>query len=712
MGLLILVIFAIGNILLGMAIYLNNPRSWTNKLFSLLIFTLTLYLAVNSQLSAVTGVEMKLFLSRVIIAVGALINLFVFLFLHTFPKEKITLNRTILLVLVALTAGLFTAGFTPLIFADVNVENNIVEPVPGILMPVFLLHTLGLIVSGLVAIALRYRRSFGLERTRIRYVFLSFAVLFTLIIVLNFIVTVFLKFGGFVPFLPLYILIFNLMVAYAIRKHRLMDIRVLVGRAVVYALLVLFVASIYAASIYFLGQLFLTIQLDVLEISVLITLSVIIALTFHPLQRLLEKNTDKLLFRNRYDTSELLSRLSKIMASTFRLQDLTHSILQDLKGELKVTKIAFILLEGDTIVDVKSEGFTTPPTLDEDEVKRLVTTRETIIFDELEEGELKESLRKLGLSVVVHLRTEGTQVGLLVLGGKESGDIYSDQDLDLLEILAPEAAVAIQNAKSTEEIRRFNITLQEEVENATSDLRSANEKLQELDKLKDEFVSLASHELRTPMTAIKGSISTILEGYAGEISNESREFLTSAYNENDRLIRLVNNLLNISRIEAGRFIFNVQKVNIDGAISEVVKNLQMAAKEKSFFLKYERLTDLPPVIADEDKVKEVLINLIGNAIKFTHEGGITIRAKREGEFVITSIADTGHGISKEDQEILFQKFSRVQKEYSKQAGGTGLGLYICKQIVEGHKGKIWLESEVGKGSTFYFSLPASQEDAL
>lgn len=707
MSLLILIIFVVVNTILGLSIYLNNPRNATNKLFSVLIFILTVYLAINTQLSLFEDISMKLLLSRVIISLGALINLLVFLFLTTFPKEHITVQKRFLLALYGITVGLFVAGFTPLIFTGIEVQNNVVVPTPGILMPVFLLHTLGLIVAGIVAIGLRYRKSRGLERSRIRYVLLSFVILFTLIIVLNFIVTVFFKIGNFVPLLPLYILVFNAIVSYAIIKHRLMDIRVLVARAVVYALLLLFVAVIYAATVYALGQLFFTLKLTNTEIAILIMLSVIIAITFHPVQRLLEKHTSGVLFKNRYDTEKLLSRLSKIMASTFRLQDLTHDILQQIRHEIKITKIAFILLEKDTIADVKSEGFTTPPTLDEDEIKRLVTTRETIIFDELDEGELKQILRKLGFSVVVHLRTEGSQVGILVLGAKESGDIYSDQDLDFLEIIAPEMAVAIQNAKSTEEIRRFNSTLRDEIIRATSDLRSANDKLQELDKLKDEFVSLASHELRTPMTAIKGSISTIIEGYAGDISQEAREFLMSAYNENDRLIRLVNNLLNISRIEAGRFIFNLQKVSIDIVIEEVVKNLQMAAREKNFYLKFERLSELAAVNADEDKVKEVLINLIGNAIKFTHEGGITVSAKREGNYIITSVSDTGHGISKEDQEILFQKFSRVQKEYSKQAGGTGLGLYISKQIIEGHKGKIWLESEVGKGSTFYFSLPVA-----
>jgi signal transduction histidine kinase len=205
------------------------------------------------------------------------------------------------------------------------------------------------------------------------------------------------------------------------------------------------------------------------------------------------------------------------------------------------------------------------------------------------------------------------------------------------------------------------------------------------------------------MTAIRGSLLTILEGYAGELSKESREFLVAAYNENDRLLRLVNNLLNISRIESGHFKFTYEHVNMNAQIIEVTNGLLSAAKEKNISLTYVPNTAVPAIMADGDKIKEVLINIIGNAVKFTHKGGVTVTLQQKEGELITSIADTGSGIAKEDQELLFKKFSQIQEDYA--TGGTGLGLYICKIIIEGLKGKIWLESSLGKGSTFYFSLP-------
>lgn len=292
--------------------------------------------------------------------------------------------------------------------------------------------------------------------------------------------------------------------------------------------------------------------------------------------------------------------------------------------------------------------------------------------------------------VIYRGKPEGIMIFSMV---KDIGEV-TDQEKDLIQNLTDIIGLAVQNS-------RFYTTLQD----TTRDLTNANTKLQELDKLKDEFVSLASHELRTPMTAIKGSLSTILEGYAGDITSQTREFLVAAYNENDRLLRLVNNLLNISRIESGRLQFRISKISYDEIIHDVIGNLEPVTKEKNLYLRYEYQGPLPQILADPDLVREILINIIGNALKFTHKGGVTIKAALKENFVETSITDTGSGIAKEDWDLLFKKFSQVRGSYSKPTGGTGLGLYICKQIVEGQGGKIWLDSTIGVGSTFYFTIP-------
>jgi len=304
-------------------------------------------------------------------------------------------------------------------------------------------------------------------------------------------------------------------------------------------------------------------------------------------------------------------------------------------------------------------------------------------------------------SMVYPISYHGKAEGIMIFSMVKDFSEVAEDEKELIRGFTDVVGLAVQNSRLYTSVEQAT----EKLRQTNEQLVKANEQMQELNKLKDEFVSLASHELRTPMTAIRGSLSTILEGYAGELSAESREFLVAAYNENDRLIRLVNNLLNISRIESGHFKFNYETVNVNALMTEVVNNLTSAAKEKNISLVYKTNSAVPNIMADGDKVKEVLVNLIGNAVKFTHKGGVTVALEQKGGTLVISIADTGSGIAKEDQELLFKKFSQIQGDYAKQTGGTGLGLYICKIIIEGLKGKIWLDSTLGKGSTFYFSLP-------
>ena len=243
------------------------------------------------------------------------------------------------------------------------------------------------------------------------------------------------------------------------------------------------------------------------------------------------------------------------------------------------------------------------------------------------------------------------------------------------------------------------------VDDVTDELRKTNARLRQISALKDEFISLTSHELRTPLTAIGGSISTILEGYAGKIDDKAREFLEGAYNENLRLLRLVNNLLNISQIELGRLKFNIVKLNLLTSATNVIEVLRSQAEEKKLELVFNVEKELF-VNVDEDKLREILINIIGNAIKFTDKGRVAMTVWKQDKTAIISVEDTGRGILFKDQQKLFKKFEKVDSiKAARKKGGTGLGLYICKNLIKGMDGEIWLKSEHGKATTVFFTLP-------
>ena len=300
-------------------------------------------------------------------------------------------------------------------------------------------------------------------------------------------------------------------------------------------------------------------------------------------------------------------------------------------------------------------------------------------------------------SVFVYpLSVRAELIGAMVVGLKEEEQVVSEYRRDMLNRLAETVGIAMDNALLYNEVQ------------------AANARLKELDKLKDEFVSLASHELRTPMTAIKSYLWMALDGQGGPLNEKQKYYIDRAYMSVDRLTKMVNDMLNISRIESGRLSIDVTAISLEKLIKDVVEEVLPRAKEVGVEISLEIPGSLPQVIADEDKIKEVIFNLIGNALKFTpKDGKVTISLKQKDTMIETTVSDNGVGINKEDIPKLFQKFSMLAESYGtdKPVTGTGLGLYICRSIIELHEGKIWATSEGhGKGTQMIFSLKIFNEN--
>ncbi len=260
--------------------------------------------------------------------------------------------------------------------------------------------------------------------------------------------------------------------------------------------------------------------------------------------------------------------------------------------------------------------------------------------------------------------------------------------------------------------KRVEIQTQDELEDLGSAFNQMAQGLKRLQELKNEFVFIAAHELRTPVTAIKGYISMLLEGSGGVLSPKMKQLVEPVGQASERLNQLVDDILEIARSEAGRIKIEVFAVDIRGSVEAVLKEIKPLAAEKNISLQYERPVEMLLVLADTTRLKEVLANFISNAIKYNREGGwIKISHEKEAAFLTTRVEDNGMGMSVEDQKHLFEKFFRAESGKVAAITGTGLGLFISKELIEKMGGKVWVRSEEGKGSTFNFSLPVSENSS-
>ena len=253
----------------------------------------------------------------------------------------------------------------------------------------------------------------------------------------------------------------------------------------------------------------------------------------------------------------------------------------------------------------------------------------------------------------------------------------------------------------------------EEIQVLAEDLRKANLELKKLDQLKSEFVSLASHQLRTPLTVIKGYISMIQEGSFGAISDQLKDALRKIMVSNQTLINLVGDFLNLSRIESGRMKYLFEPMNAEDMMQSVFEEFKEVVKEKKLELTFEKPeSPLPQAMLDKDKFRQVIMNLVDNAIKYTPKGWIKMKIEEDrdrpgGPFVLMSISDSGIGMTEDVMNSIFKRFSRGEEGWKANTGGLGLGLYLAKRIVTDHGGEIWATSEgANKGSAFWVRLPA------
>lgn len=499
---------------------------------------------------------------------------------------------------------------------------------------------------------------------------------------------------------PLGLLVFVPIVYMTITRYGLFDIRRTFARTAAYVSAFTIVAVFYIA----IGALIFSYipNTPIMQIA----LALILALVFNPIKLFFDRITDKVFYRSDYSPEKLYESLSDSLAHTIELHALQRKAAKTIQDALKTEQVFFSVFNEDG-VKIETAGTAGHARLSYDEAWMIAAEKENLLYTEwlARDNPVRRLMVSHRIEIIQFLRTGDKLLGFLCLGEQRSRG-YIQRDINIVGTIADELAIAIQNARSLQALRDLNGTLQQRIDSATKELRASNAQLQRLDEAKDEFISMASHQLRTPLTSIKGYISMIVEGDAGTINPMQKKLLEEAFLSSERMVRLINDFLNVSRLQTGKFLIEKHDTDLARVVQQEIDSLGPSAASRGMKFSYVMPKRFPVLQLDEGKIRQVIMNFSDNAMYYSKDAStIKVSLKKDKDGVIFTVKDTGIGVPLPEQAHLFNKFFRATNARKQRPDGTGVGLFLAKKVIDAHDGEVVFESKEGKGSTFGFRLP-------
>jgi len=565
---------------------------------------------------------------------------------------------------------------------------------------------------------LDYRHYKGILKYQLKYILIGFltAVLFAGII--NLILPAFWGNFRYAPFGPILLLIFLYCIYYSIFKYRLINYRLIFQKSLIFSLILLLGFLLFSILFLILSNLFTEIT-GINYFWTVIISSGIIILSYKYFEIKFKNLTDKYFFKGLYNYQKISKEIFEKIPFITNSKILNETIVNDLSNLFKLKKVALLTFNKDKNCFLFVAGkinhdkeicldFNDPLILYFQKGQNKILIRDEIEYDALyrgRRGEILKQLEKLDFQIVIPIEVKRKIFALLFLGQKLSNEIFYREDIEFLLLLAAQLSIVFDHILLYENLENEVADRTWELSVANAQLQRLNKQLQEINEAKSEFVSIASHQLKTPLTVIKGIISMLLSGDFGKLGKTPKLYLFKAFANTEKMIKLINSLLNISKIETGKTLLKISQFDLNKLIEEAIGEFKGLATKKDIKINFKK-TKVPLIKADKEQIKQVILNLLDNAIKYTPKGKIDIWTEEEKDGVIFKIKDTGLGMTKDEIKGLFEKFIRGKSGEKLYAGGTGLGLYAARRIIEVHGGRIWAKSEgPGKGSLFAFSLP-------
>ncbi len=795
---------------LGFLVLAKNKKKFINQLYFLFAISIATWsISYFFWMIQFESRELALFWARALTFGSVFMPIFHLHWIVVY-LDKVKKNKYLIWYLYAQGIFFVAFSFSPLMVSGVKPFRDIFTfwPQPGAMYPYYLINIFIMAVYSTYLLISHYRKSQGMEKLKIKYLLLASSFAY------------FSACSNFplwydIPIIPVTNVLFAffpLLIAYAIVKHHLMDIKLALKKSTV------LLASVGTILIYLVGIKYLSFKFLPATGFWIDTLLVLTAILIYPkIKNFYLKLSNKYFFSSLYNFQELVASLNEKISSTLDINDIYKYINESFYFAFYPKIFALLLREN------HSQRFSLKYNSDLDiagqkelqkninQLAGAINQRKIIFIDDLllsvdkDTMTTAQELKKMRISLLLPFYFKGETMGMMVLGDKESEEIYNDEDVAVFNVVSAQIAISIKNAllykdsliyadnlnieknkvsailanfidpvifiDENKYLRIFNPAARnafgmekndigqniERIVFKTNELKSIitaqnqsgqavdaqqeifieqnghqkyfkalsarvlNDKKKfigtlkifydltrekELDKSKSDFVSVAAHQLRTPLTAIKWVFDLLLKKEAGKIQPQQQHYLEMGFISNEKLIVIVNDLLNVSKIEERNFKLNLSSCDIKKMLTETQIDINNAIKEKHIDLQYKLAENLPTITADKEKLLMVMENLLSNAVNYTlADGKIEIGAAVEDGFLMISVTDNGIGIPEKEKGKIFSKFFRASNAISAHPDGSGLGLFIIKSIVKMHNGEITIESQEGAGTKVIIRLP-------
>lgn len=707
-GIFLILLLAAGiNVVISFVVLYRNSKKAANLAFAVTSLTLTLW-AVFNFLSTFVPSAATLPVTRVTGLLGLMFISAIYVLSTVFPNQLIPRKwlRNGLMLFGTIVGVL---SLTPLLIASAVNTSDGLKLTEGVLYPLYPLYILTMFVLFNLNFIRQFRASGRHAKIQLQLMWTGVVMTVAFIALSNILMPAITDDWSSSEIGTVFTIPFVGLTAYAIIKRRMFDVRLVVSRVIAYIVTIGVIAAVYTLFIFSIAaQVASLSQLGFRQILLLAIPTIFVGLTFHRIQQYIDRVTQKIFYRDAYDLRDSLDRLTDVLIGRNDIGGLMDGSTDIFSDTLKPMAMHLVVFNASGIV-YKDVARGTEHKVDTGTYLRHIRSYDNPLteIDHVRDRNIAERMTNDQIEIVLRLGSAKSPVGMLLLGPKKNGTLYNSKDISLLTIGAKGLSIALDNAKKFEQIIHFADTLHKEVNRATTRLRKANKELKTLDALKDDFISTASHQLRTPSASVHDALRMLNSPSLN--AEDRKELLVLAEGSSEHLVTVVRTMLNMARLQAGHFTIDRSETDIVDLTEKVIDQVRVLATQKGTTITFSKPEKPLRLFVDVAKISEALSNYIENAIKYSPDGStIQVSVNSDGKQLRIEVADQGIGVPEDERHQLFTKFYRATNARQEQPDGNGIGLYVVDSIAKGHGGEAYYRPGSSGGSVFGVHIPIAE----